>query len=102
MSSSRNHGGTEVSKEQEPKQNRYVELYFPVNEEPTVDETPEPAVLRRSDRGRKPPDYYGGEWAAAVNNDDNEPRTAKEALTSPQKAKWMEAMEKEMACIVAN
>ena len=47
--------GTEVSKEQEPKQNRYVELdHFSANEEPTVDE--KPAVLRRSERGRKQSD----------------------------------------------
>ena len=30
------------------------------------------------------------------------PRTAKEVLTSPQKAKWMEAMEKEMASLQTN
>ena len=94
--------GIEVSKEQEPEQNRYVELDFPANEEPIVDETPEPPVLRRSERGRKPPDYYGGEWATAANNDDNEPRTAKEALTSPQKTKWIKAMEKEMASLQTN
>ena len=86
--------GIEVSKEQEPEQNRYVELDFPANEEPIVDETPEPPVLRRSERGRKPPDYYGGEWATTANDDDNGPRTAKEALTSPQKTKWIKAMEK--------
>ncbi|CAB4035877.1 Retrovirus-related Pol poly from transposon TNT 1-94 [Paramuricea clavata] len=54
-----------------------------------------------AERHRRPPDYYG-DWATAANNDVNEPRTIKEALASPQKAKWIKATEKEMAFLETN
>ena len=90
----------EVVKVQEPKQNTLVELDFPEfeepidDEEPVVNEEPEPQVPKRSERDRRPPAYYG-EWATAANHDKNEPRTVKEALSSSQKAKLVKAMEKE-------
>ena len=98
---------TEVVKEQEPKQNTHVELDFPefekpiADEEPVVNEEPELQVPRRSDRDRRPPAYYG-EWATAASYSQNEPRTVKEALSSPQKAKWVKAMEKEMESLKTN
>ncbi|CAB4028654.1 Hypothetical predicted protein, partial [Paramuricea clavata] len=94
----------EVVKVQEPKQNTLVELEFeePIDvEEPVVNEEPEPQVTRRSERDRRPPAYYG-EWATAANHDKNEPRTVKEALSSPQKTKWVKAMEKEMESLKTN
>ena len=52
-------------------------------------------MLSRPERDRRPPDYYG-EWAAITSTESDEPKTAKEALARPDKAKWMTAMEREM------
>ena len=88
-------------KEQESKQNTLVELDFSEFDEPIVDkdvvqnEAAEPQVPRRSERDRRPPAYYG-DWATVTNHDQKEPRTVKEAMSSPRKAKWVKAMEKEM------
>ena len=64
------------------------------DEQPVADELTEP-VLSRPERDRRPPDYYG-EWAPVKSTESDEPKTAKEALSGPDKAKWMTAMEKEM------
>lgn len=42
--------------------------------------------IQRSERGRKPPDYYG-EWVAVATNQTTEPKTAKYVLFSSDKAK---------------
>ena len=55
----------------------------------------------RLERDRRPPSYYG-EWETAANHDKYEPRTVKEVLSSPQKAKWVKAMEKEMESLKTN
>ena len=52
-------------------------------------------MVRRSNREKKAPDYYG-EWASVTNAELTEPRTVKDALNSPDQAKWMKAMEKEI------
>lgn len=86
-----------------------MELDFPELEEPVVDEypveypveAPEPQVPRRSERDRRPPAYYG-KWTTAANYDQNEPRTVKEALSSPQKTKWVKAMKKKMESLKTN
>ena len=70
-----------------------------VDEEPVVEETTEP-VLQRSERKRRPPDYYG-EWVT-VSTEPDEPKTARQALASPDKAKWMAAMEKEIESLRVN
>ena len=64
------------------------------DEQPVADELTDP-VLSRPERDRRPPDYYG-EWAAVTSTGSDEPKTVKEALAGPGKAKWMTAMEKEM------
>ena len=99
--------GTEVVREKEPNQSTHVELDFPEFEEPIVDDNPvenEAPVRqppRRSERDRRPPAFYG-EWATAANYDQREPRSLKEALASPQKEKWVKAMEKEMESLKTN
>ncbi len=63
--------GIEVFNDEEPKQNAYVELNFPLTEEPVINEAKEPEpefeVPRRPERDRRPPNYYG-EWAIPENN----------------------------------
>ena len=49
-------------------------------------------MVRRSNREKKAPDYYG-DWASVTNAELTEPTTVKDALSSPDKAKWMSAME---------
>jgi hypothetical protein len=46
---------------------------------------------RRSKRERRPPDYYG-EWVTLAGCYIKEPKTVKEALSSPDKIKWEESM----------
>ena len=58
-------------------------------------------VVRRSNREKKAPDYYG-EWASVTNAELTEPRTVKDALNSPDQAKWMKAMEKEIESLREN
>ncbi|RXN30143.1 Retrovirus-related Pol poly from transposon TNT 1-94 [Labeo rohita] len=76
--------------------NRYVELDC---QEPDNEESPEQKV-QRSARLRKPPDYYG-EWVTIASNPTTEPKTVKDVLSSPDKANWKEAMEKEMESLYA-
>ncbi len=49
--------------------------------------------LQKPERTRKPPDRYG-EWVTLTSTSIMEPKTAKDALSSPDKAEWKEAMEK--------
>lgn len=67
------------------------------DEQAVADEITE-TVLSRPERERSPPDYYG-EWATITSTESNEPKTVKEGLASPDKAKWMTAMEREMECL---
>ena len=59
--------------------------------------------LRCSNRERRHPDYYSV-WVNATQTTEkyHEPTTFEEASTSPERDKWMEAMEKEMASLKAN
>ena len=57
--------------------------------------------LRRSERVRKPPDYYGV-WINTVDNQFSEPKNIKDALESSNKHMWKEAMQKEMDSLHAN
>lgn len=57
--------------------------------------------LQKPERTRKPPDRYG-EWVTFTSMSIMEPKTAKYALSSPDKAEWKEAMEKEMESLYAN
>ena len=87
-----------IEKEQsvlERSSERYVELDFHNDEkhvadkEHTTEEGAEP-VVRRSNREKKAPDYYG-DWASVTNGEITEPTTVKDAVSSPDKVKWMSA-----------
>ena len=90
------------------EENRYVQIECLSNvdedtgEPPqtTINEQPEP-VLRRSARERQPPDFY----SARVNIASevlNEPTSMTEALASPERVKWMDAMDNEMNLLHMN
>ena len=59
--------------------------------------------LRRSSRERQPPNYYGT-WinATQVIEQYCDPTTFEEAIISPDKEKWLVAMDKEMPSLKAN
>ena len=57
--------------------------------------------LRRSERSRRPTDFYG-ERAYIANSEPSEPRTAAEARASPQKKEWKSAMKSEMKSLMQN
>ena len=59
--------------------------------EETISEEPSKPQLRRPERVRRPPDYYGA-WTTIAKLELKEPETAEEALSGPDKAKWLEAM----------
>ena len=63
--------------------------------QPTTD-----APLRRSTRDRRPVDYYGSQQAHITIH--HEPTSFEEATNSPEKAKWNEAMGKEMKSLSEN
>ena len=97
--------GIEVPSEEEKKnETPYVEFdSLPEqkpDDQPVANETTEP-VLSRPERERRPPDYYG-EWETITSTDLNEPKTVKEALASPDKAKWMTAMDRELESLGIN
>ena len=60
----------------------------------------EATETRRSPRIRKPPDQYG-EWVYIAHRLDD-PLTVKEALSIPEKRKWMKAMESEINSLNTN
>ena len=97
------------SSEQEPakqEQQRYVELEYSsepelIPEDRESDMPPEreaEPVLRRSERERRPTDFYG----ERINVARNEPVSLEEALNCPDKRKWLTAMEKEMESLRGN
>ena len=92
-----NHGFDEPS---EHEKERYIQLDYISNEGGVADE-PAELVLRQSEREQRPPSCYG-KWVSTLNVESNEPLTAKEALASPEKAKLMKAMEKEMESLHTN
>lgn len=67
---------------------------------PVTNEVAEPTP-RRSMRERHPPNYYG-ESVAIASNFSKEPVNVKDVLSSPEKARWSDAMEKEMESLKAN
>ena len=98
-----------IEKEQsvpERSSERCVELDFHDDEkhvadkEHTTEEGAEP-VVRRSNLEKKAPDYYG-DWASVTNAELTEPTTVKYTLSSPDKAKWMSAMKKEIESLQKN
>ncbi len=87
----------EPSKQEE---RRCVELDSLSEEEPVADEATEP-VLRQSQRERRPPNYYG-QHVSLANGKLKEPATVEEALASPGRAKWQEAMKMEIESLHTN
>ena len=61
-----------------------------------------PVPVRRSTRERRRPDLYGVWVNNTQANEYQEPTTYKEVLISPDKDKWMEAMEVEMSSLKSN
>ena len=82
----------------EPDERQYAELEFPSDDEPLSDIPVEP-IPRRCGRERRPPAYYG-ELANSVNL--KEPHTFNQALDSPDKQHWTNAMENEMDSLYKN
>ena len=68
--------------------------------ESDVDEQAD-SVLRRSARQRHPPSHYG-EWTTVADAALKEPTTVTEALTRPDKAKWLNAMRNEIESLNAS
>ena len=66
-----------------------------------LSDIPVEPVPRRAERKRRPPTYYG-EWANSVKFDIKEPQTFSQALDSPDKQHWMNAMENEMDSLYDN
>ena len=84
------HGIEEPDEEEEKKNDTpYAEFGNLPDQEPdeqsVADELTEP-VLSRPERDRRPFDYYG-EWAAVISTGSDEPKTVKEAVAGPEKAK---------------
>ena len=65
------------------------------------DEVPAPIVPRRSERVCRQPDYYET-WVNTEKEQGTEPTTVDEAISSPERKKWKEAMRKEIKSIKAN
>ena len=72
----------------------FSECEVPSQKQPTSQSVAEP-VLRRSERQRRPPDFYG-ERANACTQSGKDPTTLQEALSSPESSRWVEAMDAEM------
>ena len=96
--------GIEAPSEEETKNvTPYVEfdsLPDEADEQPVANEMTEP-VPSIPERERRTPEYYG-EWATTASTDLNEPKTVKEALASPDKAKWVAVMERELESLRSN
>ena len=67
----------------------------------TEQEEGEPPEPRRSNRTRRQPDYYGV-WVNATEEQPVEPGTLEEALSSSEKEKWEDAMQKELESLENN
>ena len=65
-------------------------------EQPIVESVP-----RRSERERRPPDFYGTR-ANVTSQYPNEPKSIKEAISSPEKSQWEKAMKTEMQSLREN
>ena len=89
-----------IEKEITGEEKHCVQLDCFSDKENVVENAEEPG-LRRSQRERCPPNYFG-ERATLADSKMNEPVTVKEALSRPDKEKWWKAMEKEMESLHAN
>ena len=80
-----------------------MELDFSDNTEEieTPFENQNETVLRRSERQKQPPDYYGVR-VNLINETLSEPKTIEEATACSEKSKWIGAMNKEMKSLKEN
>ena len=85
-----------------------VELDFSDNSESTTNSedcpTEQPnneSVLRRSERERRPPDFYGSRVNVTSQN-PKEPKSIEEATDCPERSQWEKAMEAEMQSLKEN
>ena len=97
---------SECGFEKEPsvQERKYVEIDFPNDVEPEpmpVTNKVAESTPRRSMRERCPPNYYS-ESVAIASNFSKEPLNVKDVFSSPEKAQWLDAMEKEMESLKAN
>ena len=70
-------------------------------DQPEIETNTENTAPRRSERQRKPPEFYG----IRVNMCSEKPRepvTIEEAIACTEKAEWMQAMETEMKSLKEN
>ena len=103
--------GIEEENQCAPEQRHVVTIQSPDNGEPVHEGgeiSSQPATteaqdqdLRRSKTERRPPDFYGVR-VNITSETLNEPTSIAEALSSPDKAKWEDAMKKEMQSLHAN
>jgi len=102
----------ESEKEKETETNNdpvyQVELDFSDNSESTTNSedcpTEQPnneSVLRRSERERRPPDFYGSRVNVTSQN-PKEPKSIEEATDCPERSQWEKAMEAEMRSLKEN
>ena len=70
------------------------------NDESATAETTQP-VTRQSQRVKRSPDLYG-EWATVSMNEWNDPTSVTEVLASPDKIKWLNAMQQEIQPLNSN
>ncbi len=85
---------------QEEEQGQNMEIDEITTADQNVETNREHPRIRRSTRNRLRPDYYLEQSSVAQN--DPELATVKQALESPQKARWKEAMETEMHSLQSN
>ena len=85
------------------EEKQYVEIDYPSIEEavPLPATGAEEPPLRRSTRERHPPDYYRESVATACKA-LQDPASVQDVLASPDKAKWLHVMEKEMDSLKTN
>ena len=69
-----------------------------VADQAPVHQPPGQPRARRSGRERRFPDYYGDRVYLSL----SEPTTFKNMLSTPEKDRWLQAMEKEMTSLVGN
>ena len=69
-----------------------------VDEDSATEQNVKEPVICRSDRMRQRPDYLVEQCLSIAKHDLEEPATVKEALESPEGAKWKEAIKKKKKC----
>ena len=90
------HVELELSSDEPPEEVQDMQPAESGNEQHTS-----PQVIRRSSRTKYRPNFYGYE-ANFTQSQTQEPQSVEAALSTPEKAKWLEAMEKEMNSLEKN